>query len=61
MARVSERCVMPNTTEANSANNKTAVKCEGEYTYRFLPSRKLCASTAEMKFSNPATTRNFVP
>lgn len=61
MARVSERCVMPKTTDANNANSSTAVKCEGEYIYCFLPSRKLCASTAAMKFSSPATTRNLVP
>jgi hypothetical protein len=61
MARVSERCVIPNTIEANSAKSSTAVKCEGVYIYRFLPSFRLCASTAEMKLSSPATTINFVP
>ena len=61
MALGVERCVTPNTIEANVANSRTAVKWEGAYTYAFLPIRKLCASTAAMKFSNPATTTNFVP
>lgn len=32
MERVSDRCVMPKTTDVKSANKSTAVKWEGEYT-----------------------------
>lgn len=55
------RCVMPNTTDAQSANNSAAEKCESSIPYFFFPMAMWYASTAHTMFSRPATMMYFVP
>jgi hypothetical protein len=56
----SARCVIPNTTEANSAYSSSAGKCV-IYRPAFRPFASDCASTAAITFSKPATTANLLP
>ena len=55
------RCVMPKTTDVNSANNRAALNWVSCIYEAFLPLASECASTGEMMFNRPQATRYLVP
>ncbi len=57
----SARCVTPNTTEVQRANNIAALNCVRIIYDAFRPLASEWASTAAIRFSRPHETRYLVP